>query len=71
MTRRALLIALKVAIWKSRRPQWEIAHRAGLSASTLSYIVTGRRRASEGEKRRLARILGSPVEALFGQGPER
>ncbi|MBI2389491.1 MAG: helix-turn-helix transcriptional regulator [Deltaproteobacteria bacterium] len=59
-------LALKIAIWRSGRPQYEIALAAGLSATTLSMIVVGRRQTSASERRRIARALGVAVGRLFG-----
>jgi transcriptional regulator with XRE-family HTH domain len=61
------LFALKMAIWRSGRRQWEIARSAGLSANVLSYIVQGRRAASAREQERIAGALGVPLRSLFGR----
>jgi hypothetical protein len=63
------LVQLKLAIWRSGRPQYEIAAAAGLSATTLSMIVVGRRKASRIERQQLARVLGASERTIFATEP--
>jgi hypothetical protein len=55
-------IALRVAIVKSGKHQWEIAQAAGISESKLSRHLRGRGQLSEAELRRLYTILERGVE---------
>jgi plasmid maintenance system antidote protein VapI len=65
--RRALQRALRV----DDRPAWQIAYAVGISGSTLSRIVSGRREPSAEESERLALALGSSVDELFPDEGER
>jgi plasmid maintenance system antidote protein VapI len=64
-----LNIALKMAIFESRKKQKRIAHLARIAETQLSHIVRGRRAATPNEQQRLATVLGKPVEVLFPAGP--
>ncbi len=58
----------KVAILRSGRYQFEIAHEAGLSEGRLSRFVRGREQLRPEEERRLRTILGltaEPEEAAY------
>lgn len=58
-------LALKIAILESGRSQVEIAADADLHESRLSQLVNGRRRASDAERKTLARILKRRPAQLF------
>ena len=62
-------VQLKVAIYEKFGPgrQYVAAQRAGLSESTLSRIVVGRREATPMERRALAKVLRMPQRELFPQ----
>lgn len=57
--------ALRIAIAASGRRQKDIARRAHIHESRLSRIVAEDVTPRPVERRRLARILGAPVEHLF------
>lgn len=71
MSARGPLIRLKLAIWRSGRPQWAIARDAGVSPTLLSYIVNGRREATETEREQPAKVLGASAGALFARARAR
>ena len=54
-------IALKVAILRSGKRQWEIARAAGISESKLSRHVRGYGTLTDAEKDRLDEVLGQAV----------
>ena len=58
-------LALKRAIGATGLPAWQIGHLAGLSATQLSHICTGRRDPSQDEAARLAGALETGVDELF------
>ena len=64
-----LNIALKLAIFESRKKQQRIARLARIDITQLSHIVRGRREATPKQKIRLARVLNKSVEQLFGTPP--
>jgi hypothetical protein len=51
-------MALKLAIIKTGRHQWEIAREAGIHEARLSKFIHGYGNLSEGEKHRLKPCLG-------------
>jgi hypothetical protein len=53
---------VKIAIIKSGRRQYEIAHESGLSEGRLSRFIRGRERLRPEEEQRLRTILGLTVE---------
>ena len=55
-------IALKVAIFKSGKRQWEIAQAAGISESKLSKHLRGHCHLSKAELHRLYTMLKMGVE---------
>jgi transcriptional regulator with XRE-family HTH domain len=57
---------LKSAIYAAGMNQKELSLRAHLSEIDISRIIHGRRPASEGEKRRLCRLLKRTNAELFG-----
>jgi hypothetical protein len=59
---------LKRAISATGRPAWQIGHMAGISATVLSHLCTGRRDPTEEEARRLADVLETDVHELFPEG---
>jgi transcriptional regulator with XRE-family HTH domain len=61
----ALNTALKLAILKSGRTQFEIAKAAGLHYSVLSLLVRGHRDPTEEQQRALSKILRRPAADLF------
>ena len=58
-------IALKLAIFESRKKQKRIAQLARIPETQLSHIVRGRRPPTPRERRRLAAVLGKPEADLF------
>lgn len=56
---------LRDAIFRSGRPQIEVARRAGIHESRLSKIVRGWLTPNEDEMAALAKVLRTTVEALF------
>ena len=56
---------LKAAIYAAGRRQKDVAAEAGISELELSKIITGRRKATEGEKGRIAGLLGVKSERVF------
>jgi hypothetical protein len=60
-------VALKLAIVKTGRHQWEIAREAGIHEARLSKFIHGYGNLSEGEKQRLEAVLGVPVESAAAQ----
>jgi len=62
-----MLSQLKVAILEHFGPgrQYLAASEAGISESTLSRIILGRREASPSERRAIARALRRPQRDLF------
>ena len=58
-------VALKMAIFESRKKQKRIAKLAGITEFQLSHIVRGRRDATPRQRRRLATVLGKGEDALF------
>lgn len=61
-----LNVALKLAIFESRKKQKRIAKLARIPDTQLSHIVRGRRPASAEQRQRLATVLGKPEAVLFG-----
>ena len=55
---------LKIAITRRRLIQADIAEEAGMSESRLSRIVNGRVKASDHERKHLAKALGLHREEL-------
>ena len=55
------------AVKLSRRPQYLLAHRAGLHPSTLSKILRGIEKVLPGDSRvlRIGKLLGIPESELF------
>jgi transcriptional regulator with XRE-family HTH domain len=58
-------LELRKEILLSGLPAWKVGHLAGLSATTLSHICTGRRDPRPAEAARLAQALGTRVGVLF------
>jgi hypothetical protein len=58
-------VELRRAIGASGMPAWQIGHLAGISATVLSHIATGRREPRPDEAKSLAAVLGVEVDALF------
>jgi transcriptional regulator with XRE-family HTH domain len=58
-------ITVKTAIWGSGKTQTDIAERIGVSESRLSRFLHGRAELTDDEKKRLARALRIPADALF------
>jgi transcriptional regulator with XRE-family HTH domain len=56
---------LKFALLEDGRPIAEICRIADLSQTTVSGVCTGRTRATENVRRRLADALGRPETELF------
>ena len=56
---------LRFALWEDGRPIKDICQAAGLSQVTTSGVVTGRLRATENVRRRLAAALGRDESELF------
>ncbi len=52
----------KMAILKSGRYQFEVAHAANLSEGRLSRFIRGRELLRADEERRLREVLGLPME---------
>jgi transcriptional regulator with XRE-family HTH domain len=63
--------ALRRAIAMSELAHWQVAYMAGLSASSLSRLLSGRREPSPDEARRLAQVLGVEPHDLFPMSCER
>lgn len=57
---------LRAAFALTGRSQYDAGRRIGLSQPTISQIATGKREASEAERRGLARFFGLDVVELFG-----
>lgn len=62
-------VALKAAIFESRKKQKRIAKLAGIAETQLSHVVRGRREATPKEKARLAAVLGKSEAELFTSDP--
>lgn len=62
----SLNIPLKQALVATGKKQKRIAKLVRISETELSKIVRGHREASEGERKRLMRVLGKSEEELFG-----
>jgi transcriptional regulator with XRE-family HTH domain len=60
-----LNVALKAAIFESRKKQKRIAKLAGIAETQLSHVVRGRRVATPKERARLAAVLGKSEAELF------
>jgi hypothetical protein len=60
---KAVRLDFKLAILKSGRYQFEIAHDAGLSEGRLSRFVRGREERRPDEERRLRTVLGLDTAA--------
>ena len=58
-------VALKRAIGATGLPAWKIGLLAGLSATQISHICTGRRDPTADEAKRLADALEVDVDELF------
>jgi len=58
-------IALKIAIVKSGLSQVDIAEAIDMHDTKLSFIVNGRREASDAERKAIARVLKRRVAELF------
>jgi hypothetical protein len=52
----------KLAVLKSGRHQFEVAHEAGLSEGRLSRFIRGREQLRPDEERRLREVLQLPVD---------
>lgn len=61
----ALNSALKLAIFTSKKTQRAIAGRIGMREDRLSLIVRGHERATDTERKALAKALKRPVHELF------
>lgn len=62
----ALNVVLKAALWGTGKPQERIARAARIAPQKLSHVLRGRRELDEGERKRLARVLGRTEHELFG-----
>ena len=60
-----LNVALKQAIFATRKKQKTIARLARIGEVHMSRIVRGRRKATEPQQQRLSNLLGQPVSILF------
>lgn len=60
---------LKLAIVASGRTQRAIAKQARIDETRLSRLLRNEAKPSKGEKRRLARVLATTVDALFPIAP--
>ncbi len=56
---------IKLAFMNAGITQYTAAHHLGVSETRVSRIVTGRIQPSDAEKRALARLLRTTVDALF------
>jgi DNA-binding XRE family transcriptional regulator len=63
-----MITRLKIIRMKKGIPQWELAHRANISATVLSLIETGRIIPSAEVKRAISKTFRKPIKVLF---PER
>lgn len=63
-------VRLRAAFMLTRKPQADAGRRLGLSQPTISQIATGRREATERERRALARFFGLEVADLFGESEQ-
>jgi hypothetical protein len=61
-------LALKWAIIKTGRHQWEIAREAGIHEARLSKFIRGYGNLSKGEKQQLEAVLGVPVDSMAVEG---
>ena len=63
---------LKAAIKLGEEPAYKIAHRAGISSSTLSKLICGIDKVRPGDPRVLAvgRVLGLKPEECFEKGAD-
>ena len=59
--------SLRIALMLEGLTGRELARRTNLREATISKIMTGRVIPREYEKDRIARVIGRPVEELFGQ----
>jgi hypothetical protein len=64
-------VALKLAILKSRKRQWQIAREADIHEARLSKFVQGYGRLNETEKRRLEVVLGVQLDQATSVGAEQ
>jgi plasmid maintenance system antidote protein VapI len=58
-------LQLRHAILESGMPAWKVGHLAGVSATVLSHICTGRRDVQQDEASRIADVLGADASELF------
>jgi transcriptional regulator with XRE-family HTH domain len=65
-----VLPKLKLAILESGFKQRFVARKSGLSENRLTCAVTGRCQLTEGERERVAEVLGKEVSELFGPADE-
>jgi transcriptional regulator with XRE-family HTH domain len=56
---------LKMEIIQRCRNQCDLAEKIGMDEYTLSRVVRRRRKASLGEAKKIAKVLGSTVSSLF------
>jgi transcriptional regulator with XRE-family HTH domain len=63
-------IKLRLALIRSRRRQYEVAHDAGISESRLSKLAYGRAIPTDAERVSLATALQCPERDLFDGDPE-
>ncbi len=61
-------VALKLAIIKTGRHQWEIAREASIHEARLSKFIRGYGNLGKDEKQRLEAMLGVPVEPTAAEG---
>jgi hypothetical protein len=61
-------LALKSAIIKTGRHQWETAREAGIHEARLSKFIRGYGNLGKGEKQQLEAVLGVPVDPAAGGG---
>ena len=61
-------LALKLAIIKTGRYQWEIAREAGIHEARLSKFIRGYGNLSKAEKQQLEAVLGVAVDLTPVEG---
>jgi len=66
MSKHILNVALKTALFATGKRQERIAKAARIAPQKLSHVLRGRRELDEGERKRLARVLGRSEDELFG-----
>jgi len=58
-------LELKISILRTGRKAYEIANDLGWYSTKISQIVTGMYTPDDDEKKRIAKVIGVPVESIF------